>query len=131
MAKSNVDPHSFIALQWAEDLSAKQFYLVEINTERKIEIAGEGEAAYVLAEPGELEAEFKEGIRAYGTIVVGAERQKVILGGEVAVGDRLTSSSEGKAVKESGEGYVVGVALESGVAGDIVEMLTCVPVTKA
>lgn len=123
MAKSNVDPHNLVAKKCATELKEKQYYLVKLTTANEIELAGAGVAAYVLAEPAE------EG--QYGTIVMGAERQKVILGGTVAVGNGLTANSEGKAVKETGEGLIVGVALEAGVAGDIVEALTTVPVTKA
>jgi hypothetical protein len=130
MAKSNVDPHNRIAKQWATNLSEKQLYLVQLTSEGKIELCGAGGEGYVLAEPGELTGEYTEGVRAYGTIVVGSERQKVIVGGTVAIGNQLESNSEGKAVKAS-NGLVVGVALEAGVAGDIVEMLTCVPVTTA
>jgi hypothetical protein len=130
MAKSNVDPHNFIALQWATNLSAKEFYLVKLTSERKIELASTGEAAFILYEPNGTEAEYNEGIRPYGTIVAGSERQKVILGGVVAVGNQLECNSEGKAIKAS-NGIIIGVALEGGVAGVVVEALTCVPVTVA
>lgn len=123
MALSNVDPHNLVARKCATELKEKQYYLVKLTTADEIELAGAEEAAYVLAEPAE------EG--QYGTIVMGAERQKVLLGGTVAVGNELMSNSEGKAVKAAGSGYIVGVALEAGVAGDIVEALTTVPVTKA
>lgn len=123
MAKSNVDPHALKAVKAATNLSEKQFFLAKLTATGECELASTGEAGYVIAEPAEAEQ--------YATLVMGSERQKVILGGTVAAGNNLTVNNEGKAVKETGEGLIVGVALEAGVAGDIVEALMCVPVTKA
>lgn len=49
---------------------------------------------------------------------------KVLLGGAVAAGDKVTASAEGKAVKATTAGHeVVGIALEDGVFGDVIEVV--------
>ena len=123
MAKSNVDPHALKAVKAATNLEEKEFYFAKLTTTGECELASTGEAAYAITEGAE-----KGG---YATLVFGTERQKVIIGGAVAVGNNLTVNSEGKGVKEAGEGVIVCVALEAGVAGDIIEALMCAPVTKA
>lgn len=123
MAKSNVDPHALKAVKAATELAEKQFFFAKLTSTGECELCGAGEAGYVITEPAE-----KGG---YATLCFGSERQKVQIGGTVAVGTILTVNSEGEAVKESGTGIIVGVALEAGVAGDIIEALVCVPVNKA
>ena len=123
MAKSNVDPHALKAVKAATNLEEKEFYFAKLTSAGECELASTGEAAYAITEGAE-----KGG---YATLVFGTERQKVIIGGAVAIGNNLTVNSEGKGVKETGEGLIVGVALEAGVAGDIIEALMCAPVTKA
>lgn len=122
MAKSNVDPHALKAVKSATNLFEKEFYFAKLTTTGECELAGAGEAGYAITEGAE--------VGGYSTLVFGAERQKVIIGGAVAVGNQLEVNSEGKAIKAS-NGLVVGVALEAGVAGDIVEALVCPPVTTA
>lgn len=48
---------------------------------------------------------------------------KVILGGTVTRGDRLSVNSAGAFVTASGSGSIAGIALESGASGNIVSML--------
>jgi hypothetical protein len=122
MAKSNVDPHALKAVKSATNLLEKEFYFAKLTSTGECELAGAGEAGYAITEGAE--------IGGYSTLVFGAERQKVIIGGAIAVGNQLEVNSEGKAIKAS-NGLVVGVALEAGVAGDIVEALVCPPVTTA
>lgn len=123
MALSNVDPHNLVAALAAENLSEKQYYFAQYNSKGEAILCKEGEPGYVIMEPAEQ--------GQYVTLAVGAERAKCVLGGSVTVGENLTVNSEGKAVKESGSGLIVGVARETGVAGDVIEVLTCTPVTKA
>jgi hypothetical protein len=123
MAKSNVDPHALKAVKSATNLLEKEFYFAKLTSTGECELASTGEAAYAITEGAEA--------GGYSTLVFGAERQKVIIGGTVAIGNNLTVNSEGKGVKEVGEGVIVAVALEAGLAGDIIEALMCVPVTKA
>ena len=123
MAKSNVDPHALKAVKSATNLYEKEFYFAKLTSTGECELASTGEAGYAITEGAE--------VGGYSTLVFGAERQKVIIGGVVAIGNRLTVNSKGEAVNEVGEGYIVGVALEAGVAGDIIEVLLCPPLTKA
>lgn len=123
MAKSNVDPHALKAVKAATNLEGKEFLFAKLTSTGECELCSTGEAGYAITEGAEQ--------GGYATLVFGSERQKVLLGGTVAIGTILTVNSEGAAVKESGTGIIVGVALEAGVAGDIVEVLVCVPVNKA
>lgn len=123
MAKSNVDPHALKAVKAATNLEEKEFFFAKLTSTGECELASTGEAGYAITEGAEK--------GAYVTLVFGAERQKVQVGGTVAIGNNLTVNSKGEAVKETGEGLIVAVALEAGLSGDIVEVLTCPPVTKA
>lgn len=54
----------------------------------------------------------------------GAGTAKVIAGGTIAVGDRVTSDGSGHAVATTTAGdEVVGIALEAGVDNDVVEVM--------
>lgn len=125
MSLSNVDGHAFVTAKAAEDLSEKQHHLVKYNEAGEIVVCTEGAAGYVLTDqPAEGE---------YGTVVVGSERQKAVAGASIKVGENLTSNGSGElivAVAASGH-LIVGIAREAGVSGDIVEILTVPPVTKA
>lgn len=51
-------------------------------------------------------------------------KTKVIVGGTVAIGDRLTSTTGGKALKATtGARQEVAIALEAGVSGDVIEIM--------
>ncbi len=123
MAKSNVDMHALKAVKAATNLEEKEFFFAKLTATGECELASTGEAGYAITEGVEK--------GAYATLVFGAERQKVQIGGVVAIGNNLTVNSKGEGVKETGEGLIVGVALEAGVAGDVIEALLCPPVTKA
>lgn len=55
----------------------------------------------------------------------------VKLSGTVTAGDKLQQAADGTFVTDAGTGarVVVGIALESGVSGDLIEMLMQTPVT--
>jgi hypothetical protein len=122
MAKSNVDPHALKAVKAATNLEEKEFFFAKLTSTGECELASTGEAGYAITEGVEK--------GAYATLVFGAERQKVQIGGTVAIGNQLEVNSKGEAVKAS-SGLVVGIALEAGLSGDIVEALLCPPVTTA
>lgn len=121
MANSNVDPHAFKAViaASASSLEGKEFHYVKFNSAEELELCTEGAVGFVLVE-GPTKA-------GYGTIVVGAERQKVVLGASVKIGEALMSNSEGKAVKATGSNVVLGVALATGVSNQLIETLTAPP----
>lgn len=49
--------------------------------------------------------------------------EQIELGGTVTAGDNVKSGASGVCVTHGGTGYVSGVAVESGVSGDIVSIL--------
>jgi len=61
--------------------------------------------------------------RAGEAIEVGVGgRLLVVCGGTVAAGDSVGSDAAGAAVTHSGSNHILGVALEAGVAGDIISI---------
>jgi hypothetical protein len=98
-----------------EDLSTKIYYLVKLNTDGTIVLA-DADAPVI----GVLQDKPKAGEPA--SVAIG-ETSKVILGGDVSIGDELVSDANGSAVARTEEHNVFGIALENGVAGDIIEVL--------
>jgi hypothetical protein len=49
-------------------------------------------------------------------------RALVVCGGAVAVGDELQSDANAAAITHTGSGHILGLALDAGVAGDIISM---------
>lgn len=100
------------------DLSAKQYYLVNIDaTDEELIVLASGvtETPFVLQEG--VDGSVADGQAA---IAVGGTT-KVKLGGTVAPGDLLTSDGSGKAIATTSNGNFYGlVALEIGVANDII-----------
>jgi hypothetical protein len=100
----------------SEDLSAKQFYIVQQDANGDVEVA-EGATDLLL---GVLQNDPKSGegatYRFIGT-------SKVIAGGTIAVGDWITTDANGKAVATTTDGdVVIGKALEAAVTNDIFEV---------
>lgn len=56
---------------------------------------------------------------------------KVVAGGAIAFGDRLTSDGNGKAVVAADGDYILGTAMENGVLNDIIEALVELSKTTA
>lgn len=100
------------------DLSAKQYYLVNIDgtDEELITLASAAtETPFVLLEG--VDGSTADGQAA---IAIGGTA-KVKLGGTVAPGDLLTADSAGKAIATTTNGNFYGlIALEIGVANDII-----------
>ncbi len=125
MAKTNVDPHNYREATAKVDLSAKQWHFVKLTEADELEVCGEGQAGYVLTEdPKATES---------GTVVIGSEQAKVVCKAAIKIGDLLCSNGEGEAiVAAAASGHIIlGVALETGASGDIIEILTAPPVAKA
>lgn len=101
----------------SEDLSAKQFHIVQMDSSGDMEV-GEGATDLLL---GVLQDKPESGqagcYRHMGTT-------KVVAGGAIAIGARVTSDATGEAVTTTTNGdVVVGVALEAAAAdGDIIEI---------
>ena len=110
-----------ISMTSAADLRTKQYYFVKISSSRTVNIGTLGAAFGVLQNKpntGEFATIRNRGI------------SKVIAGGTIAAGDRITSDSAAKAIKLTpfassiADAYYdhCGIALESAVAGDIFSM---------
>lgn len=100
----------------SEDLSTKQFYIVQQDANGDIEVA-EGATDLLV---GVLQNNPASGepatYRFLGT-------SKVKAGGTIAVGDWITTDSAGKGIATTTDGnIVIGKALEAGVTDDIIEV---------
>lgn len=107
-----------LELTSASDYSAKRLYLTSIDTAGKAAlptVAGVGTIGVVQNAPA---AAASAKIRVAG-------RSEVILGGTVAIGDKLTSDSSGRAVTAHGADRVIGIALEAGTVGLTGDMYIC------
>lgn len=95
------------------DLSAKQYCFMKINSSGNLVAAGDGEAI-----AGVLQDKPSAAGRVGCLGVRGVT--KVLLGGTVAAGDRVTSNSDGAAVTEStGDNLTHGICLVGGASGEI------------
>ncbi len=100
----------------SEDLSAKQFFIVQMDSSGDIELA-EAATDFIV---GVLQNKPESGqgatYRFLGT-------SKVKLGGTVAIGDWLTTASDGEAIATTTDGNItIGRAIEAGVDQDIAEV---------
>lgn len=101
----------------SEDLSSKQFYIVQMDSSGNAEV-GEGATDLLL---GVLQNTPESGqgatIRHMGTT-------KVVASDAIAIGARVTTTNAGKAVTTTtNANIVVGVALEAaGADGDVIEI---------
>lgn len=93
------------------DLSAKQFYVVKINSSGQIVLAGDGEVAY-----GVLQDKPVSG--AVGAVAVFGQT-KAILGGTVAAGAKVASDANGKVVTATTGENVLGVCVEGGAVNEL------------
>lgn len=99
-----------------ESMLTKKYYIVQLDASGNIEV-GEGATDLIVGvlqnKPDTGEAAV---VRFNGTT-------KVIFGGNVAIGDWLTSDSSGKAIATTTDGNItIGRALVAGVDGDIGEV---------
>jgi hypothetical protein len=104
------------SLECSEDLSAKQYFIVQLDANGKLEVA-EGATDFIVGvlqntpESGQMAT-----YRFLGT-------SKVKAGGTIAVGDWVTTDASGEAVATTTDGnIVIGRALEAAADGDIFEV---------
>ncbi len=96
------------------DLSAKQYYAVKINsTSNEVILSGAADINGVLRN-SPLSGENAE--------VINSGIAPIIYGGTITAGDSVEIDSDSKAIAYS-SGAIVGTALSSGVAGDIMGVL--------
>lgn len=104
----------------SEDLSAKQYYIMQMDSSGDCEI-GEGATDLLI---GVLQNTPESGqaarVRFAGT-------SKVVASAAIAVGANVTTTNAGKAVTTTTDkDIVIGVALEAAAAdGDIIEIMLC------
>ena len=100
------------------DLSAKQYYIVAVDTSNDNSvILGAASTNPII---GVLQNKPKAGAAA---LVRWAGSSKVVAGGTITRGDRVTTDSTGKAITTTtNKDVVLGIALSSAVVGDVVEV---------
>lgn len=110
------------------DLSANQFRFMVLNTSKKLVLAGANVSCVGVLQDAPNAADRAGGVRCFGIT-------KLTLGGTVAANDKIASDANGKGVKATAASvsagtpeplagsYVMGVALEAGVSGDVISVL--------
>lgn len=112
-----------LANKASTDLSGKEGFIAEYDSGLKL--SGGTNALGVITEGGKTESD----VAILGTFD-GVLRGKAA--GTIAVGDKLKVDSNGKlAAYTSGAGTVVGVALQAGVADELVEFAPMAPEVHA
>jgi hypothetical protein len=105
-----------VTLEAGADLSAKQFYFVSVASDGQIDPTGDG-----LDADGVLQDAPAAAGRA--ALVAIAGKVKVVCGGVVTRGGPVASDADGKAVNAASGDIILGVALETGASGRIIEIL--------
>lgn len=112
-----------VTLEAAADLSAKQYFGVEVNTSGQAALAGNGEDIIgVLQNKPDAAGE-------PATIAISGIT-KASAGGTIAAGDSVGLDANGEFVSAATGDACVGVALESAVDGDIFPLLIA-PLARA
>lgn len=99
-----------------EDLSSKRFYACKFDSTGQAvacSVAGEPAVGVNLGEPASGEP------TSLGVL----GKHPVYLGGTVAANDKLTPNASGQLVKAYGSDAVIGIAMEAGVSGNIINAL--------
>lgn len=105
MATQQLAAYNTVSIEAGEDLSAKQFRFVKINSSGKAVLCGTGEqgVGVLLNKP---ESGYVAEIQIGGIA-------KVEVDAAVTAGDRLMSSSDGQAATKTGTNNSMGIALET------------------
>jgi hypothetical protein len=102
------------------DLSTSQYKIVNMNALRQLVLASAATDNFF----GVLQDVTAAGVGANATAFIrnGAGTFKVLAGGNVTIGDALTTDAQGRAVTTVTAGNsIIGYAQESGVAGQLIE----------
>lgn len=105
-----------VTLEAGADLSTKQFYFVSVASDGQIDPTGDG-----LDADGVLQDAPAAAGRA--ALVAIAGKVKVVCGGVVTRGGPVASDASGTAVNAASGDIILGVALETGASGRIIEIL--------
>lgn len=98
------------------DLSALQFHFVVMSSDGQVDGAGDGGAAI-----GVLQNKPSSAGEAASVAIGGVS--KVVVGSAIIAGQRVASASDSEAIPAATGDIVMGVALESGDAGDLIRVL--------
>lgn len=106
---------------------AKEGYLVTIAGD----VASLSASATTVARGVILEGQATTGQSSVGILGALAGTVRLKASGAITKGDRVQQHTDGSVVTDAGTGarVVVGVALETGVSGDLIEVATFTPVT--
>lgn len=99
------------------DLSAKQFHFVKLQSGTNVTFSGAGEKAVGVL----MNKDVKSGDDAEVAHLGGGALVK--LAGTVAAGDSIASDANGAGVVAGAATWAAGVAMEAGVAGDVISVL--------
>jgi hypothetical protein len=105
-----------VTLEAGADLSTKQVYFVSVAADGQIDPTGDG-----LDADGVLQDAPAAAGRA--ALVAIAGKVKVVCGGVVTRGGPVASDANGTAVNAATGDIILGVALETGASGRIIEIL--------
>lgn len=105
-----------ISYEAGADLSALQFHFLVMSSDGQVDGAGDGAAAI-----GVLQNKPSAAGQAAEIAVSGVA--KVVAGSAITAGQRVASASDSEAIPAATGDIVVGVAMTSGDAGDLVEVL--------
>ena len=119
MATTSSNPRNFKS---AATLLNKQFYLVYISAKGVVTIASAATHKVIGAITNAPQSGAGQNVAV--ALPFGDRTFKVIAGGSISIGDKLTADSAGKAVATTSNGnYVFGVALQDADSGDIFEVM--------
>lgn len=105
-----------ISQEAGADLSALQFHFVVMSSDGQVDGAGDGAAAIGVLQNAPSAAGLAAEIAISGV-------PKVVAGSAIIAGQQVASASDSEAIPAATGDIVLGVALTSGDAGDLVEVL--------
>lgn len=97
----------------ASDLTGKENIFLAVQTDGRLDVAGNG--GLVIGVAYEVDIVNRPVTAVYGS------NSKVVVGTAVTAGQQIASDGAGKAKPALTTNYVVGIALESGAAGTVIE----------
>lgn len=120
MATTSANPKNFKS---AASLVDKQFHIVYISAKGVVTIAADATTGKVM---GVIQNAPQAGVGQNVAVALpfGERTFKVISGGSISIGDKLTSDASGHAIATTSAGnYVFGVAIEPADANDVFEYM--------
>lgn len=122
---------ALVAATPAADQRDKEGYLVNLTSVSGVLTSTVSSSATVVAEGVILEGQNTTGKSTIGIHGALSGTVRVKLSGPVSAGDKLQQAADGTLVTDAGTGAraVVGIALEDGVSGDLIEAALFTPLT--